>query len=324
MVVFVCSSCGGSFKKNQVEKHWNTKCRNIHQVSCMDCSKDFTGKEFADHVKCITENEKYGGNQAVIKEKKGAVRQEAWVAYIKEKLANAHDMDPKLKELLGFITDFPNLPSKKQKFTNFFNNCPKLRTLKGLDEAWEFLQAARADKWNNKEKSNDAAQSSEVKPADKPSQDTVPDKGVSQNSKLGKQEKKNKRKKSKKAKKDELVEDTTKVEGTTEASTPSKRKIENGESGAEEKRTRKEKMKSKQENVQAVGAEKGGEMSKKKRKMSVQEDKDGSVVTSESNLENVNGVDHNTPNKDVAQTPEKPEGGKNKKKKKKPANENEN
>ncbi|XP_071553013.1 cell growth-regulating nucleolar protein [Panulirus ornatus] len=317
MVVFVCSSCGGSFKKNQVEKHWHTKCRKVHRVSCMDCGKDFNGKEYADHVKCITEDEKYGGNQAVIKEKKGAVRQEAWVAYIKEKVASAHDMDPKLKELLAFITDFPNLPSKKQKFTNFFNNCPKLRTMKCLDEAWEFLQAARAAKWNNKEKSNDAAEGSEVKPADKPSQDTVPDKGDSQNSKLGKQEKKNKRKRTKKAKKDGLVENTTEV------STPSKRKIENGESGAEGKRTRKERMKSKQEQVQGVCAEKGDEMSKKKRKISVQEDKDGSVVTSESNMENINGVDHNTPNK-VAQIPGKPEGGKNKKKKKKPANENEN
>uniref|UniRef100_A0A8C1HAC6 Ly1 antibody reactive homolog (mouse) n=1 Tax=Cyprinus carpio carpio TaxID=630221 RepID=A0A8C1HAC6_CYPCA len=59
MVVFTCNACGESLKKAQVEKHV-MKCRSCQVLSCIDCSKDFWGDDYRNHIKCISEDQKYG------------------------------------------------------------------------------------------------------------------------------------------------------------------------------------------------------------------------------------------------------------------------
>ncbi len=83
MVFFTCNACGASLKKNQVEKHYQSECRNCSSLSCMDCGVDFHGDSYAEHTKCISEAEKYQG--AMYKEgtNKGDKKQEEWLEVCK-------------------------------------------------------------------------------------------------------------------------------------------------------------------------------------------------------------------------------------------------
>ncbi|XP_062602167.1 cell growth-regulating nucleolar protein-like, partial [Saccostrea cucullata] len=81
MVFFSCNACGDSLKKNQVEKHYTTKCRQAKSLSCIDCSKEFWGQEYDKHTKCISEEEKYSGKNYVPKAgaNKGEQKQNQWL-----------------------------------------------------------------------------------------------------------------------------------------------------------------------------------------------------------------------------------------------------
>ncbi|XP_036184659.1 cell growth-regulating nucleolar protein isoform X4 [Myotis myotis] len=78
MVFFTCNACGESVKKIQVEKHVAV-CRNCECLSCIDCGKDFWGEDYKNHVKCISEDQKYGGKGYEGKAHKGEIKQQAWV-----------------------------------------------------------------------------------------------------------------------------------------------------------------------------------------------------------------------------------------------------
>ncbi|ROT69286.1 putative cell growth-regulating nucleolar protein [Penaeus vannamei] len=137
MVFFVCGSCGASLKKNQVEKHCAFRCRYVEYVSCMDCNKEFWGQEYANHFKCITEDQKYGGSNYVQKENKGEKKQEAWIANVQEHVRVTPNMDPQLQEILNRIIVFTNIPRKKTKFENFLANCMRIRDPQILEKAWK-------------------------------------------------------------------------------------------------------------------------------------------------------------------------------------------
>ena len=81
MVSFICDACGNTVKKNQVEKHYQTVCRNCSVLSCIDCGVDFPGDAYASHTSCITEAEKYQGHlyQPNDKENKGEAKQRQWI-----------------------------------------------------------------------------------------------------------------------------------------------------------------------------------------------------------------------------------------------------
>jgi len=61
MVVFNCGQCGEALKKNQVDKHLTIICRRVQTLSCIDCGKDFDREGYKTHIKCVSEQEKYGG-----------------------------------------------------------------------------------------------------------------------------------------------------------------------------------------------------------------------------------------------------------------------
>lgn len=44
MVFFTCGGCNETLKKNKVDQHFESRCKNTEFVSCVDCSKDFYGK----------------------------------------------------------------------------------------------------------------------------------------------------------------------------------------------------------------------------------------------------------------------------------------
>lgn len=68
MVFFTCEACGEALKKNQVEKH-GYRCKS-NAFSCIDCQKVFDRDSYNEHIKCISEDQKYGGANYVAKENK--------------------------------------------------------------------------------------------------------------------------------------------------------------------------------------------------------------------------------------------------------------
>jgi cell growth-regulating nucleolar protein len=77
MVYFNCAKCGTGMKKQQVAQHLQY-CRT-DSVSCNDCNTDFYGTTYAQHVKCISEAEKYESKSYQPKANKGELKQSAWV-----------------------------------------------------------------------------------------------------------------------------------------------------------------------------------------------------------------------------------------------------
>ena len=81
MVSFICSACGQTVRKVQVEKHYQNDCPSCDVLSCIDCGKDFHGDEYVGHTSCITEAEKYQGKLYKPKDKqnKGEHKQQEWL-----------------------------------------------------------------------------------------------------------------------------------------------------------------------------------------------------------------------------------------------------
>ncbi|XP_055940112.1 cell growth-regulating nucleolar protein-like isoform X2 [Argiope bruennichi] len=143
MVFFTCNSCGTSVKKNQVENH-TYQCRSCQSVSCMDCNQEFWGDEYKLHIKCISEDQKYGGKDYKPKESsnKGEIKQAKWIEHINTTLATKKISGP-LSGLLEMITQYTNIPRKKSKFENFLANSLKVRNPKLISEAWEIFDQGK-------------------------------------------------------------------------------------------------------------------------------------------------------------------------------------
>lgn len=160
MVFFTCNACGESVKKIQVEKHVSV-CRNCECLSCIDCGKDFWGNDYKNHVKCVSEDQKYGGKGYEGKTHKGDVKQQAWIQKINE-LIKKPNVSPKVKELLEQISTFDNVPRKKAKFQNWMKNSLKIHNESVLEQVWNIFSEASSNE-----------------PADKGQVQPPPTKGVS-------------------------------------------------------------------------------------------------------------------------------------------------
>ena len=81
MVNFICDACGQTIKKQKVEKHYQTECRNCSVLSCIDCGQDFPGDSYVFHNSCVTEEEKYQGKLYKPKNdgSKGERKQQEWL-----------------------------------------------------------------------------------------------------------------------------------------------------------------------------------------------------------------------------------------------------
>lgn len=149
MVFFTCNACGESVKKIQVEKHV-ALCRNCECLSCIDCGQDFWGDDYKNHVKCISEDQKYGGKGYEGKTHKGDAKQQAWLQKINE-LTKRPNVSPKVKELLQQISGFDNVPRKKAKFQNWMKNSLKVHNESVLEQVWSiFSEASSSEPVSNK------------------------------------------------------------------------------------------------------------------------------------------------------------------------------
>lgn len=140
MVFFTCNGCGESLKKAQVEKHVNI-CRSCQCLSCIDCGKDFWGDDYKNHVKCISEDQKYGGKNYEAKANKGDVKQQQWVQKVHEAMSKP-GVSAKLKDVLRQLCNYDNVPRKKAKFQNWMKNSLKIANASLHDEVWDIISAA--------------------------------------------------------------------------------------------------------------------------------------------------------------------------------------
>uniref|UniRef100_A0A8D3AE87 Ly1 antibody reactive homolog (mouse) n=1 Tax=Scophthalmus maximus TaxID=52904 RepID=A0A8D3AE87_SCOMX len=142
MVFFTCNACGESLKKAQVDKHVNM-CRGCQVLSCIDCGKDFWGDDYKNHMKCISEDQKYGGKGFEAKANKGDVKQQQWIQRVNEAM-NKPGVSAKLKDVLSQVSMYDNVPRKRAKFQNWMRNSLKIANPSLHDEVWNILAAADA------------------------------------------------------------------------------------------------------------------------------------------------------------------------------------
>lgn len=206
MVFFTCNACGESVKKIQVEKHVSV-CRNCECLSCIDCGKDFWGSDYKNHVKCISEDQKYGGKGYEVKTHKGYAKQQAWIQKINE-LVKKPNVNPKVRELLQQISAFDNIPRKKAKFQNWMKYSLKVQNESLLEQVWSIFSKASSSEPAGKEQeqqvpSLEAKPHAEI-PAEVPSSKTNGTAEEHAEAKKNKRERKEERQKNRKKEKKEL------------------------------------------------------------------------------------------------------------------------
>ncbi|XP_053619570.1 cell growth-regulating nucleolar protein [Plodia interpunctella] len=160
MVVFTCGHCGESVQKPKVEKHYLTKCRNRNpNLSCMDCFKDFLGKDYENHTKCITEEERYSGKGFMAKEKKGEKKQNTWVEMLQSVLDEQKGIAGNVRRIIETVSKQNNTPRKKPKFVNFVKNvCGHKTNPNDIDQAWDLISVKLSDLSNSNKNQNQKKQ----------------------------------------------------------------------------------------------------------------------------------------------------------------------
>uniref|UniRef100_A0A3Q0R2H8 Cell growth-regulating nucleolar protein n=1 Tax=Amphilophus citrinellus TaxID=61819 RepID=A0A3Q0R2H8_AMPCI len=152
MVFFTCNACGESLKKAQVDKHVSM-CRGCQVLSCIDCGKDFWGDDYKTHIKCISEDQKYGGKGYEAKASKGDMKQQQWLQKVHEAM-NKPGVSAKLRDVLQQLSTYDNVPRKKAKFQNWMKNSLKIVNPSLQEEVWNILSTAD-NVTNGNESSND-------------------------------------------------------------------------------------------------------------------------------------------------------------------------
>uniref|UniRef100_A0A8C5LWZ7 Cell growth-regulating nucleolar protein n=1 Tax=Leptobrachium leishanense TaxID=445787 RepID=A0A8C5LWZ7_9ANUR len=217
MVFFTCNACGESLKKAQVEKH-RSICRNCQCLSCIDCGKDFWGEDYKNHLKCISEDQKYGGKDFEAKANKGDVKQQQWIQKIQDVMKKPN-ISPNMQNILSQISTYNNIPRKKAKFQNWVKNSLKIHNQALQDQVWEIFSEATSTGTKDQEKTEPA----NAAPGKLPSESSE-QQGETKKSK--RERKEERQKKNKKEKKDLLAEEET---DTGKKKKAKKRKMENEE-----------------------------------------------------------------------------------------------
>eukprot|EP01040_Poterioochromonas_malhamensis_P001248 gene1248-1323_t len=236
MVFFVCEGCNETLKKNQVDKHAYS-CRSCHAVTCVDCSVTFYGNDYAAHITCISEAEKYEGS--LYKPKAAKLKpQDIWNALIEEVVGLTNEAPSSIRPYLNRLSSLTNVPRNKKKFLNFAKNSLNLRSDAVLEDLWNFLDSVRQKREasqnddNEKQKTN----ASEEK-KDKPQTDSTEKREDTTESKEEKKSKKKKR---------EREEEVETTEATEVESNSKKQKLEEPQEEKKEKKEKKDKKEKKE------------------------------------------------------------------------------
>lgn len=100
----------------------------------------FSGQDYEEHIKCITEEERYSGKGFVSKEKKGEKKQNTWVEMLQSVLDEQKSAPGNVLRIIETVSKHNNTPRKKPKFINFVKNvCGQKTNSKDIDQAWDLI-----------------------------------------------------------------------------------------------------------------------------------------------------------------------------------------
>lgn len=116
----------------------------------MDCGKDFWGDDYKSHVKCISEDQKYGGKGYEAKANKGDVKQQEWIQKIHEVIKKPN-ISPKVRNILEQMHTYDNIPRKKVKFQNWMVNSFNVDNSALQDQVWDIFSEATSNGSSKKE-----------------------------------------------------------------------------------------------------------------------------------------------------------------------------
>ncbi|XP_031556060.1 cell growth-regulating nucleolar protein-like [Actinia tenebrosa] len=233
MVSFICNACGQSVRKNQVEKHYQTVCRQCNVLSCIDCGKDFHGEEYAAHTSCISEAEKYQGKLFQSKEKanKGEQKQQEWIKQLQE-VTGSDSVDPSIRKHLQTLKQYSNIPRKKAKFQNFCKNSVKIYDQTTLDKLWDAFSGGNKASTQNQKSNGEAQVPDQNNKEEVNSESSKEEPNVKETKKTEKKEKKKKKRVeevvgNKKSKKDKADDNTNEQNGAGKKKKRKRKRDEN-------------------------------------------------------------------------------------------------
>lgn len=171
----------------------------------MDCGKDFWGDDYKEHVKCVSEDQKYGGKGFEAKTNKGDAKQQEWIQKIHEVMKKPN-ITPKVRNILEQMRAFDNIPRKKVKFQNWIKNSLRIHDSTLQDQVWDVFSEATRNISNEKEqdkpKQKEAHQSAETGEKTMAEENGITDEKTE--TKKSKRERKEERQKNKKKEKKDL------------------------------------------------------------------------------------------------------------------------
>ncbi|CAJ0964582.1 unnamed protein product [Ranitomeya imitator] len=277
MVFFTCNGCGESLKKAQVEKHVGN-CRSCQCLSCIDCGKDFWGGDYKTHLKCVTEDEKYGGKGFEAKAKKGEEKQVQWIQRIQEAMKKP-TISSDVRDILNQISAFDNVPKKKAKFQNWMKNSLKVHSPALQDKVWGIFEEAISNQKNN------ATEAANTLAGESKSESSA---ATEETEKKSKRERKEERQKKNKKEKKELNEGELMQNGTKKKG--KKRKMEDDErNGVEAAGKKKKKRQREKEAEDESGDVEDEEAQSKKRNNSQGDEEEAEENGAEENGEGESG-----------------------------------
>lgn len=124
----------------------------------------FSGNDYEDHTKCITEEERYSGKGFVAKAKKGEQKQNTWVEMVQSVLNEQRNAPRNVIRIIETVSKHTNTPRKKPKFINFVKNvCGHKTNLSDIEAAWGLIsvklsELSQNNKQNNVNGSNDSSE----------------------------------------------------------------------------------------------------------------------------------------------------------------------
>lgn len=126
-----------------MDKHAQ-RCRSCHAVTCVDCSVTFYGDDYAQHITCVSEAEKY--EKTLYKPK--AVKanpQDIWNDLIQSATSDTEAAPAIVRPYLARLGELNNVPRNKKKFMNFAKNSLRLYSDNTLEALWTYLDLYRGE-----------------------------------------------------------------------------------------------------------------------------------------------------------------------------------
>ena len=106
----------------------------------------FYGNDYAAHLVCVSEAEKYEKSLYKAKIVTKLNPQEAWLSLIADAASKADDAPRNIRSYVLRLNSLGNVPRNKNKFSNFMKNSVKINNPSVIDDLWSFLESLKTSR----------------------------------------------------------------------------------------------------------------------------------------------------------------------------------